>query len=70
MAAAGLERLRELVLSQPALEERLAGIEGWDAFVAASQAVAEELGLEVGRGDLEGAREEGRRAWLERWPPG
>lgn len=67
MGGDGLAALRELVLADPALHDRLLAVPDRPAFVAAVVAVAAERGLAVEGADVEAALVAARRSWLERW---
>jgi hypothetical protein len=60
-------RFREIVLADPALEQRLQSIPDWPSFVetAVSAAAAQDIALTDA--DLFAARDQARRSWLERW---
>jgi hypothetical protein len=55
------------VLEDPALERRLQSIPEWPAFVATAIDAAAERGVALTEADLLAARNQARRAWLERW---
>jgi predicted MarR family transcription regulator len=65
--SAELERLREAVLADPGLQERLRSLADRGAFVTATAALAAELGLDVSKSDVEAGLREARRRWLGRW---
>jgi len=67
VSAGGLDRLRERVIGDPALEDRLLGVPDRAAFVAATVALAAELGLPVEAADVEHAVVAGRRDWYSTW---
>jgi hypothetical protein len=56
-----------VVLDDPALQARLRSISEWSAFVAAAVDAAAEHGIALTETDVLAARDESRRAWLERW---
>jgi hypothetical protein len=64
--SAAIECLREAVLADPVLQERLRGL-GPTEFVIATVTVAGELGLELTEADVEEGLRQARREWLERW---
>ncbi len=61
------ERLRQAVLQDQALQERLYQILDLDEFVSQVLSEAEELGLEVTAEDVRSVMRANQRAWLERW---
>jgi hypothetical protein len=61
------ERFREIVLADPALEQRLKSIPDWTSFVEAALGAAAERGVALTEADLRAARDQARRSWLERW---
>lgn len=67
MGGDGLARLRELVLGDPALQDRLLAVPDRPAFVAAVVELAAERGLHVDGPQVEAALVAARRSWLERW---
>ena len=69
MASEDWERFRLRVLSDQALQEQLRATRDWPEFVARSQELAAACGCQISTGDLERARQAGRRVWLERWLP-
>jgi hypothetical protein len=60
-------RFREIVLADPALEQRLQSILEWPSFVEEAIASAAERGVALTEADLLAARDQARRSWLERW---
>jgi hypothetical protein len=60
-------RFREMVLADPALEQRLQSIPDWPSFVSEAIAAAGEHDVALTEADLLAARDQARRSWLERW---
>jgi hypothetical protein len=65
--ADSLERLRQFVLTDPALCRVLVGITDRDEFTATLTALARVLDLTLEVSDIDGAMVAARRLWLERW---
>lgn len=59
--------LRQLVLEDPALQQRLVGLGDRATFSAAAAEVARQRGLDLAPGDIEAAIDRARRQWWERW---
>jgi hypothetical protein len=67
MSADGLERLRDLVLEDPALQQRLVALTDEDEFIASTIDLAGASGLDVDADDVRKAFLDGDRRWIERW---
>jgi hypothetical protein len=62
-----LREIRELVLADPELRERLRSIIDKADFTNAVLSLAEEKGLVLTEDDVGDAMRMGRKAWIERW---
>lgn len=67
MSAEALERLRQVVLADPALQQRLIALTDDEAFIAATIELASARDLPVDADDLRDAFVDGDRRWIERW---
>ena len=69
MSRDGFERLRDAVLTDDSLQERLraSSAHANGAFVAQVVEMGTERGLQIAYGDVEVAIAEARRRWAERW---
>jgi hypothetical protein len=66
MRSAGFQALRESVLSDPEAQGRLREAVAWDRFAQVVAELAAERGIALEEGELELARGQARRAWIER----
>jgi predicted ribosomally synthesized peptide with nif11-like leader len=62
-----LERFRQFVLRDPALQEQLQGIRDRDSFVALVLQLGQARGFIFTVDDVTAAMQCGRRVWMERW---
>jgi Nif11 domain len=62
-----LERFRELVLRDLALQEQLREPADANSFVALVLQLGRERGFAFTESDVNGAMQAGRRVWIERW---
>ena len=62
-----LERLRERVFDDPALQQRLRGLGSKQVFAARLVEVAAEEGLDLTLEEVDEALTQARREWVERW---
>ena len=62
-----IDRLRQCVLGDHELQERLRVITDHDEFVSAAVGVAHEHGLDLTADELEQEMNDTQRAWLLRW---
>jgi len=60
-------RFREIVLADPALEQRLQAIPDWPSFIQEAVRIAAERDVALSAAGLHAARDRARRSWLERW---
>lgn len=67
MSASGFDRLRQRVVGDPVLEDRLLAAPDRIAFVATAVALGTELGLPVEAADVQAAVDAGRRSWYATW---
>lgn len=67
MALQDLERFRQIVLQQPALEEQLLQAPAGQAFTELALRLGAEHGCPFTAEELREALREARRTWLERW---
>jgi hypothetical protein len=66
MGARDFDALHDLVISDAAAQAQLRAAPEWEAFVAAARQLAAGHGLDVTRSDFEQAREDARRAMIDR----
>lgn len=62
-----IERLRQCVLGDDSLQERLRAIGDHDEFVSAALELARELDLDLTADELDMEMNNAQRAWLLRW---
>ncbi len=62
-----LERLRQIVIADSSLTERLAAIASEQEFFAAVKAIALRHAFTIDDDELADASRANRRLWLERW---
>lgn len=62
-----IDQLRQCVVDDPALEERLRVISGHDDFVQAVLELAREHGLDLDADELVTEMNNAQQAWLLRW---
>lgn len=67
MLSAQMREFRQLVFTRPDLREVLRACSDVDDFVAATTAVAGELGIELSESEVRAALNAGQREWIERW---
>jgi predicted ribosomally synthesized peptide with nif11-like leader len=67
MSSQNLERFRELVHREPALQEQLIEPSTTDDFLALVLQVGRARGFDFTEGDVHAAMQASRRAWMERW---
>lgn len=67
MSQENLERFRQLVWQDRALQEELWAATDQDEFIALVQRLGAERGCEFTTEEVFGALQAGHRAWLERW---
>jgi hypothetical protein len=60
-------RFRAVVLDDPALQQRLREVVGWDAFVTDVIDAAAARGIELTREGLDDERRQAQRVWRDRW---
>lgn len=67
MSQENFERLRQLVLRDLSLQERLREIDERPLFIQQVVELSLERGYEITPAEVEDALRRNRRAWLERW---
>ncbi|MGA8213801.1 MAG: Nif11-like leader peptide family natural product precursor [Candidatus Sulfotelmatobacter sp.] len=67
MPQQNLERFRELVLQDPALQEQLKAPGDRDSFVALVLQLGQARGFDFTVHDVTAALQANRRVWMERW---
>lgn len=67
MSLSDLERFRQLVSEDPALQETLLSVSDNEAFIALVIELGQQRGCMVSANDVQTALDAGRRSWLERY---
>lgn len=67
MPTASFEEFRQLVLSDPALQQQLRATPNLPAFLDLTVQLGTELGYTFAVEEVRAALQASRRAWLERW---
>jgi len=67
MSQQNLERFRNLVLTDPGLQEQLREPGDGDDFLALVLQLGQARGFDFTEADVTAAMQVGRRTWIERW---
>jgi Aspartyl/Asparaginyl beta-hydroxylase len=63
------ERFREIVLTDPSLQQRLRQTADRESFIRLAVSTGVDVGCHFSTADVENAMESARRAWYEKWIP-
>ncbi|MDB6124197.1 MAG: hypothetical protein JWQ71_3190 [Pedosphaera sp.] len=67
MSRENFETFRRLVLTDPALQEKLRAVSDRETFRILTIQIGTELGFDFNAEEVESALKDGQRAWIERW---